>query len=49
MHNAELRPLNLEVAAGQDFDPITYHPVLFCAESFEAMYQGLKDYLIGWR
>ena len=49
MRNAELRPLDLEVAGQQDFDPTTYQPVLFCADSFQEMYQRLKDYLICWK
>lgn len=48
MHNADLRPLDLEAAARQDFDPTDYQPILFCADSFDAMYQTLKDYLFHW-
>ena len=46
MQRARLRPLDLEAAARQDFDTTTYQPLLFCAESFESMYQTLRDYLI---
>ena len=49
MHQAELRPLDLEAASRQDFDPTTYQPVLFCADSFQAMYEAMKDYLINWK
>src|SRR5437763_6246568 len=49
MHDAELRPLDLEAAAHQDFDPTTYQPLLFCADSLDALYQTLKDYLIRWK
>ena len=49
MHNADLRPLDLEAAARQDFDPTDYQPILFCADSFDAMYQALKDYLLHWK
>lgn len=49
MHQAELRPLDLETASRQDFDPTTYQPVLFCADSFQAMYEAMKDYLINWK
>jgi len=49
MHNADLRPLDLEAAARQDFDPTDYQPILFCADSFDAMYQALKDYLFDWK
>lgn len=48
MHGAQLRPLNLEEAARLDFDPTTYQPVLFCADSFDAMHRALRDYLIRW-
>ncbi len=48
MHGAELRPLDLEAASRQDFDPTNYQPVLFCATSFEEMYVTLRDHLIRW-
>ena len=48
MHAAELRPLDLDAASVQDFDPTSYQPILFCADSFEEMYQTLRDYLIRW-
>src|SRR6185295_9069935 len=47
MHNAELRPLDLEEVAEQDYDPTRFQPVLFCAESFETMYGQLASYLEG--
>jgi phenylalanine-4-hydroxylase len=49
MHKAELRPLDLEAASRQDFDPTSYQPILFCADSFEEMYQTLRDYFIRWK
>lgn len=49
MQRAELRPLDLEAASHQEFDPTNYQPILFCADSFESMYQTLRDYLLGWR
>lgn len=49
MHGATLRPLDLEAASRQEFDPTDYQPLLFCADSFEAMSQALKDYLIRWK
>ncbi len=49
MHNAELRPLDLEAAAHLKYDPTNYQPVLLCADSFESMYETLKDYLINWK
>lgn len=48
MHKAELRPLDLEAASGHEYDPTHFQPVLFCADSFDAMYQALRDYLIAW-
>ena len=46
MHKAELRPFNLETASGVEYDPTHFQPVLFCADSFDAMYQTLRDYLL---
>ena len=48
MHKAELRPLDLEVAANHVYDPTHYQSVLFCAESFDAMYQTLREFLLKW-
>ena len=48
MHNAELRPLDLEAASQQQYDPTHFQPILFCAESFEAMYRTLREYLVKW-
>jgi phenylalanine-4-hydroxylase len=48
MHRAELRPLDLDEASRQDFDPTDYQPLLFCADSFEEMYMALRAYLIEW-
>src|SRR5215204_4739329 len=49
MHKAELRQFDLEMASRQKYDPTNYQPVLFCAESFEAMYQTLREFLIRWK
>jgi len=49
MHKAELRKLDLDAAALQPFGTTTYQPVLFCADSFDAMYHSLKDYLVRWK
>jgi phenylalanine-4-hydroxylase len=46
MHTAELRPFDLEAASHLDFDPTRYQPVLFCADSFTAMYEQLRHYLL---
>lgn len=48
MHEAELRPFDPDAAARENYDPTHFQPVLFCAESFEEMYQGLKEFLLSW-
>jgi phenylalanine-4-hydroxylase len=48
MHQADLRPLDLDAAGRQDYDPTHFQPVLFCADSFAAMYQTLREYLVNW-
>jgi phenylalanine-4-hydroxylase len=48
MHGAELRPLDLEAASQQEYDPTHYQPMLFCAGSFDAMYRELRDFLLRW-
>jgi phenylalanine-4-hydroxylase len=48
MHQADLRPLDLEAASRQEFDPTDYQPILFCADSFADMYKALRAYLIDW-
>lgn len=48
MRTAELRPLDLEVASCQEYDPTNFQPVLYCADSFEAMFEVLQDYLLRW-
>jgi len=48
MNEADLRPLDLDAAARLDYDPTHFQPVLFCADSFEAMYQTLREYLVNW-
>ncbi len=48
MHKAELRPLDLEAASRTNYDPTDFQPVLFCADSFEAMHAMLKDFLLRW-
>jgi phenylalanine-4-hydroxylase len=46
MHTAELRPLDLEAASRHEYDPTHFQPVLFCADSFDGMYETLRDYLV---
>ncbi len=48
MHKAELRPLDLEVAANHEYDPTHFQALLFCADSFEEMYTTLRDFLVRW-
>lgn len=48
MDKSELRPFDLEAASIQEYDPTHYQPVLYCADSFESMYQALRDYLVAW-
>ncbi|MBA3712775.1 MAG: phenylalanine 4-monooxygenase [Pyrinomonadaceae bacterium] len=48
MHRAEFRPLDVEAASLQNYDPTHYQPVLYCADSFDAMYGALRDYLLRW-
>ena len=48
MHKAELRPLNLEVAADQVYDPTHFQEFLFCADSFDEMYETLREFLVRW-
>jgi phenylalanine-4-hydroxylase len=48
MHDAELRPLDMDDATSQDYDPTHFQPVLFCADSFQSLYQTLKTYLENW-
>jgi len=49
MCRAQMRPLDLEAASRQTFDPTNYQPLLFCADSFEMLYRTLRDYLVCWR
>jgi phenylalanine-4-hydroxylase len=49
MHKAELRPLDPDAVAEQEYDPTRFQPVLFCADSFQAMYETLRGYLVRWR
>ena len=46
MHSADLRPLDLEAAARQEYDPTHFQPLLFCADSFDEMYELLRGYLL---
>jgi phenylalanine-4-hydroxylase len=48
MRKAALRPLDLEAASCQPYDPTNYQPILFCADSFEAMFTALREFLLKW-
>ena len=48
MHKADLRELDLEAVSRHEYDPTHYQPVLFCAPSFEEMFQTLRDSLVRW-
>lgn len=48
MHQAELRPLDLEAASTHTYDPTHYQSVLFCADSFEDVYGRLREFLKRW-
>jgi phenylalanine-4-hydroxylase len=48
MHKAELRPLDLEAAADHVYDPTHFQAMLFCADSFDEMYEMLKEFLVRW-
>ena len=44
MHKADLRPLNIEAAADHVYDPTHFQAILFCAESFDEMYEKLESF-----
>jgi phenylalanine-4-hydroxylase len=46
---AELRPLDLEEAARASYDPTRFQPLLFCADSFDEMYESLSRFLADGR
>ncbi len=48
MHKAELLPLDVEVAANHVYDPTHFQAILFCAESFDEMYETLREFLVRW-
>lgn len=48
MRKAELKPLDLEVASNHVYDPTHFQSVLFCADSFDHMYEVLRDFLVRW-
>ncbi len=48
MRAADLRPFDLAAASFEKYDPTHFQPVLFCADSFEEMYQTLRKFLADW-
>jgi len=48
MRDAELRSFDLEAASSEKYDPTHFQPILFCADSFEAMYSTLREFLTRW-
>jgi phenylalanine-4-hydroxylase len=48
MHRADLRRLDLDAAANEKYDPTHFQPVLFCADSFDDLYQRLREFLVKW-
>jgi len=48
MHEAQLRPFDLDAAASETYDPTHFQPVLFCADSFDELYQTLREFLMNW-
>lgn len=48
LNRAELLPLDLEIASRREYDPTHFQPVLFCADSFESMYDTLSQFLVNW-
>jgi len=46
MQSAELLPFDPGEMMIREYDPTKYQPVLFCADSFEAMYQTLREFII---
>jgi phenylalanine-4-hydroxylase len=48
MHKAKLRPLDINVAVDHVYDPTHYQAELFCADSFDEMYETLREFLVRW-
>lgn len=48
MHKAQLLPLDVEVAANHVYDPTHFQAILFCADSFDEMYETLRAFLVRW-
>lgn len=48
MGSAELRPFDPEEMLRQEYDPTSYQPALFCADSFEAMHRTLREFVTSY-
>ena len=48
MIKAEVRPLDFHAATRQEYDPTRFQPVLFCAPSFDELYNSLSEFLLSW-
>ena len=48
MSEAEIRALDFNAVTKQEYDPTRFQPVLFCAPSFESLYESLSDFLSNW-
>ena len=48
MRDAELRGFDLAAASSEKYDPTHFQPILFCADSFESMYETLREFLVKW-
>ena len=42
----EMRPFDLEAIGRTEYDVTMFQPFLFCADSFDHMYQSMKDYMM---
>ena len=49
MHRAEVRSFDLEAASYQTYDPTTFQPFFYCADSFDEMFHTLREFLLRWR
>ena len=49
MNKAELKSFDLDAASQQEYDPTHFQPILSCANSFDHMYQTLREYLTKWK
>jgi phenylalanine-4-hydroxylase len=48
MHKAELLPLDLEKASLTEYDSTHYQARLFCADSFNHMFERVRDFLVSF-